>query len=76
MRCAVAGLGLALLGLGHSALGAGLVDDPIAADSITYLDSSAGSTWTATSSAGFSIDAAVPGDLLTVRKPSVFAQFA
>lgn len=60
MRCAAV-----LLGLPALAMGAGLTDDPIAADSITYLDSSDTVTWTAASSAGFSIGAKVPGDLLT-----------
>ena len=45
-----------------SASAAGLLDDPIVGDSITYLD---GPHWKATSSAGISIDATVPGDLLT-----------
>ena len=52
----------ALLALPALANAAGLVDDPIVADSITYLD---GTNWKATSSAGISIDASVPGDLLS-----------
>ena len=63
MRCS----GL-LLGLLPVAMGAGLQDDPIAADRVVYLDSSEGVKWTATSSAGarISIGIALSADLFSL----------
>ena len=56
--CLVAVLGVAAA--------TGLVDNPVAGDSLAYLDASAGLTWQAKApSRGLSIPATVPGDIIT-----------
>lgn len=53
---------LLVLVLPFAARAAGLVDHPWLGDDVIYLD---GNEWTASSSAGISISATVPGDLIT-----------